>query len=635
MGDRSGGREVKGASLKKSKKNPGSTISKAKKAPKSAGEGATNSAPAPPPSDLSGPFFDCGCAIISRQFDRDRDRVLARSKEAGLSAVVQWFSDVEKQQQMLDLSKANSGFLYLVAGVHPDNVDRTNKKSHDSWLEKVEEIGKRGECVGILTGLNLVRETGTHFAQESLLASACKLADKLQLPLVLHVASDGASLERALEVLRGEGWTKDASELLPEATSRRFMIHDAVSACAGDAQRLQLAVRAGATCMVSAAGLADGDAAARDKGLACIAAIPLDQMVIGSDSPWHTPQNLEDAYLRTLRNEPSNLPATLAALAEALQGVPRDELIAGLKLNAMQFFGLEALSSEQLANADAAAALGAAADGGNKADGGGKMPAYPSSSSSSASTSTSSSSPTSSSCFSCQRCRLKLFSPTDVTVHGLDAARSSVFKVGAEVGLCTASIFVAASDPNELATRTGLQIRGGNVECSECGSKLGRFSLAEAICSCGAAVPGPTAKITAVKVDYVDADADAETLALRSIKEAEEREMEGDLDTPLVEGGKKKKKKAAKMKSENKGNFSSFRNKSFIPGMSRRGKKSEEEEKEEEEEEEGAGEDDDEEEEEEEEEKKALHLKVGRKQKQKHFVPESDSSSDEDGDTST
>lgn len=156
MGDRSGSREPKGASLKKSKKNPGASAAKAKKLSlKALGINTGPVASLPPPSPIfsNNQFFDCGVAILSRQFDRDRDRVIQRAQTEGQClGVLNWFSDIEKQTAIADFCKSHTGFCYYAAGVHPDNIDRTNKKSHDEWMEKVEELGKRSECVAILTG---------------------------------------------------------------------------------------------------------------------------------------------------------------------------------------------------------------------------------------------------------------------------------------------------------------------------------------------------------------------------------------------------------------------------------------------------------------------------------------------------
>ena len=91
--------------------------------------GPIESLPPPVPS-LAGLHFDCGAALLSRQFDRDRDRVLERSRSEGsLEALALWFSDVEKQQSLVDICKQNSGFCYCFVGVHPDNVQNTKKAS--------------------------------------------------------------------------------------------------------------------------------------------------------------------------------------------------------------------------------------------------------------------------------------------------------------------------------------------------------------------------------------------------------------------------------------------------------------------------------------------------------------------------
>lgn len=108
MGDRGGGRERKGGSLKTSSKNPGCTVAKAKTEKKKIDDVSPSSCPCPALSS-DGPYFDCGAALLSRQFERDRDRVLERSKNEGCAAIVQWFADVEKQTVLADLSRDFSG----------------------------------------------------------------------------------------------------------------------------------------------------------------------------------------------------------------------------------------------------------------------------------------------------------------------------------------------------------------------------------------------------------------------------------------------------------------------------------------------------------------------------------------------
>ena len=337
MGDRSGGREVKGASLKKSKKNPGGVNARGKKAEKIY-SGPAESAVTP----LPGPqlYFDCGAALLSRQFERDRDRVLERARTDGdVAAIIVWFSDVEKQHLLSEVCKDNSGLCYNVVGVHPDNIDKTNKRSHETWMLKIEEIARKPECVGILSGYNLGRDVATHFAQESLLRTSCALTEKLQLSLVLHIA-DGESLLKAIDILKGEGWTRDSAVASENIGNRMVILHDVVTACGGDSLKLKSAIQAGFFCAVSAAGITDIDKDVQATARKCVASIPIGQLLVCSDSPWKTPQNLPDAYLRTLRNEPSNIPSIVAALSEAI-GSDLKELGDILRVNSLRAFGMD------------------------------------------------------------------------------------------------------------------------------------------------------------------------------------------------------------------------------------------------------------------------------------------------------
>ena len=368
MPDRGGGREPKNASLRTSKKNPGANTKSTSVTKVAECKGTVTSARPPIPG--LGSHFDCGVALLSRLFDRDRPRMLQRARaEAEVAAIVCWSSDVAKQQELADLCKEDPSMCYFATGVHSDNVDKTNKKMHESWLTKTEELALLPECVAVLASLNLNREIATHFAQKSLLESAAALCDKLRLPMVLHLAGDEA-LEQALGVLRGLGWLDGGGEG-SEGDTRRVLLHDALVALNGQVGRIHEATAAGMVLGVSAAslvhveGATDEAAAAVDAMRSSAAAVPLEQLVICSSSPWATPQNLPDAYLRTMRNEPSNIPHVSAALAHA-RGIDgpeaRSQFSATLKQNGLRFFGLDEATLGR-ADAQAPAEVEAAPEG--------------------------------------------------------------------------------------------------------------------------------------------------------------------------------------------------------------------------------------------------------------------------------
>lgn len=527
MGDRSGGREAKGSSLKKSKSNPGSAAALKLKA-----KSATATR-----QSLAGLFegarlIDTAAALASRLFDHDRDRSIKRAVEEGV-ATVAWTNDMEKLASLADLCRDNSGVVYFACGVHPDNVDRANKKVSDAWIDRVSELACRGECVSILSGLSLARDVSTHFAQETLLRSCAALALKFHVPLTLHLTP--CAVERAVEILRAEGVL---------AGDVRVLAHDAVTAVAGDSSKLQLLLDAGLYASVSAAGLLDSEETSRERVLACIRCIPPNRLLLCSDSPWRTPQNITDTYLRTLRNEPSNLPFVVSAVAEVL-GVEAAQLTDSLRVNGESLYGLGAAlpapaAPLPLANTDLVLPL--AQD-------------TPSTAAAAAAT-----------VYRCRKCRALLFPHSAVVVHEAISGSHAVARKGREEGLCSSNLFLHG------AQSVGLMTNRDVVECDECGAKVGRAFETDGSCACGATVQGPILRINAAKVDAafaIESDEQLAELGRQSQTELELSRLKLDCAEGTGEEGKRRVKRSKIVKERGAGNFSSYRNKSFIPNASR------------------------------------------------------------------
>lgn len=393
----------------------------------------------------------------------------------------------------------------------------------------------------LMLGLNLSREMATHFSQESLLKASAALAAKLLLPVVLHIA-DSSSLDRALELLTEEDSTV------------HILVHDVVTATSADIRYCSadhtLLNNQQIHYIITAAGITDADETMRLRASALISALPLDRLLVASDSPWRTPQNLSDPYLRTLRNEPSNLPAIVEAIA-SIRGMPVDQMAALLRANSQRVFGLDHDHEEEDGPAEAAEAA-------EEEEVVGKLAAVAISEPSAEVVKAAPRRALTS--YSCAKCRAVLFTSDDVISHTYTAAKKAVFKVGEE-GMCASFVFVQAHHP-------ALSIISGAAACESCGCKLGKHSEGEALCSCGKAVPGPVCKLLSSKLDCSDVSTEdsPEQLAERARLEILHRGEEVDES----QGAEKRKiKKGKKHKSENKGNFSSFRNKSFVPNASK------------------------------------------------------------------
>ncbi|KAJ1452554.1 TatD related DNase-domain-containing protein [Pelagophyceae sp. CCMP2097] len=564
MGDRGGGREAKKGSLKTSKKNPGAPAGRTKLEAQESGPAVSAKAPAPG----AGAHVDCGAALLSRLFERDRGRVVQRAREGSVSAVVCWSSDVTKQQAVADVCRENAGLVYFLVGVHPDNVRKGG--ADKAGVRLAEDLAQKAECVGVLSGLHLQREQSTHYAQKQGLKDAARLSEMLALPLVLHLGGDDASFDEAVEVVREAG--------LPNGNSA-VIIHDALSGLRADVDLVRRALDEGWLMSVSAAGIttaegaaagstsaeSGGGAAALAAARACVAAIPLHQILVCSDAPWHTPQNLEDDYMRAQRNEPSTLPFVVRAVADArgLASAELKTLEAALKRNALVAFGLadEKVASrtknadEKVTDGDVVVSVGDAAaaasdpahplavcDRGLEADGvqtsGGEtheegpcnLADAPSNLDTLASLTVGAGAPH----YACHKCRAFLFEKTAVLGHAADAART-IFEGGGE-SLCDAVLFLRHAG---AGADGAIVVKGATAECGECSAKLGRFVAGAAPCTCGADVAGPAVRIISSKVDFVSGP--TALLALVERARAEAAALDEDYDGRGKKGPKKKK----------------------------------------------------------------------------------------------
>jgi len=615
-----GGREAKKGSLRKSKVNAADAAKKAQAKPR---DERPETSPAPPPlaqlpSSRAGPLADAFVNLISRQFDRDREAVLRRARESSVAFCVVASADADKQSDVLALCREFTGTLYCCVGALPDNIKRTcNDKQLAAWMAAVGEIALSPECVAVQTGLDLGREPATHHTQERLFGMHAELAKRVGLSLIVH-AAPGLSLERCTQMLA------QMAEPPP------FALLNAALHCAaeGESEALDGWRAAGGWLVVSGALLSEPDAPGAAAALARLGAFARqpDALLLATGAPQHTPQTLEDAYLRTMRNEPSNAPQILADLAAAAGEASPAPLAQALWRNSLQFFALaapaadadaapaaapasvpaspppqqpaaaepasraaapEPLSSSSSddeenegasaappvrrsnASAFAQLALDEGGDGGSSSDA--SSDADDEAVAARRRAATLPQAQAAEARWACRRCRARLFAPRAVTWHCIGGDRAA-FAAAADDNSCLASVFVACADARGLA-ELGLAAAigtddGGDalkLACARCGTKLGRFAASAAQpCSCGALVPGPAAKLTAARLDFVDAHAAGDALRLRGELDAAAAGAEHEAQAAQAAAEAKRRREAQqkpKQAKQSGGNFSNYRNK--------------------------------------------------------------------------
>ena len=243
--------------------------------------------------------------------------MLARAQGARVDAVIAFVTDADRLDELAALVRSWPGFLYLAAGVHCDNVKRAHDKLFASKAAQLRALAATPECVAIFAGLDGARDVAATFAQEKLLKEQLTLAADMHLPVLLDVR--GGAAERTAEI-----WAEHAAAraaVVPADGIPTYVPKAAVLAFDGGVEDLDAYLAAGLHIALDGA-LCDpmSDEGARLRAL--VPRIPLERLLLASNSPLRTPQNIADHVIKSTRNEPSNLPAVVPALAAAAAAAP-------------------------------------------------------------------------------------------------------------------------------------------------------------------------------------------------------------------------------------------------------------------------------------------------------------------------
>src|SRR5688572_19404938 len=124
-------------------------------------------------------LIDIGANLTHDSFDHDRDAVLQRARDAGVSQLVVTGASREHSPKALALAQAHPGLLFATAGVHPHHASEYTAEC-DAELRALHahpEVVAVGEC-----GLDYFRDFSPRPAQ--------RRAFELQLQISVDVAAN-------------------------------------------------------------------------------------------------------------------------------------------------------------------------------------------------------------------------------------------------------------------------------------------------------------------------------------------------------------------------------------------------------------------------------------------------------------
>ena len=249
-------------------------------------------------------FFDTHAHYDNGAFNADRDEVLQGLAAKGVDLVVCPGSDLESSRTCVELA-GRYPFLYAAVGVHPHEAEKVPA----NWLEELEALAGQPKVVAIgEVGLDYYYDHSPRPVQQEAFRAQLALADRLDLPVIVH---DREAHRDCLEIVR-------------EFPGVRGVYH----CYSGGVEDAKTLVSLG--WMLSFTGSITFKNA--KKALEVIDRLPMDRMMIETDSPYLTPEPW-----RGQRCD-STMIARSAETVAQLRGLTRDEVEHITLENGKRFF---------------------------------------------------------------------------------------------------------------------------------------------------------------------------------------------------------------------------------------------------------------------------------------------------------
>ncbi len=252
-------------------------------------------------------LIDTHAHLDMDDFDHDREAVIDRAIEGGVSRIITIGIDQESSQKAVALAESYS-FIYASVGFHPHDADAFDAEAMDALvrLSSYDKVVAWGEI-----GLDFFRLRSSKEKQMTVFRRQLEMAHELNLPVIIH---DRDAHEAVLEILSSFG-----------RGNNRGVIH----CYSGDQDLAEAFINLGY--YISIPGTVTFKKADNIKSVA--ADIPLDRLLLETDAPFLSP-----VPKRGKRNEPLYVTHTAQAIAR-LKKMPLADLARMTTENAMNLFG--------------------------------------------------------------------------------------------------------------------------------------------------------------------------------------------------------------------------------------------------------------------------------------------------------
>ncbi|MGB5872828.1 MAG: TatD family hydrolase [Bacteroidota bacterium] len=267
-------------------------------------------------------FVDSHAHLTSRDFETDRDDVIARALEAGVRSILNPSINLEDSKRAVELAERHPA-VYACVGVHPHEAGKAGDVS------EIEELSKHPKVVAIgEIGLDFHYDYSPRDVQARVFKDQLEIARRRGLPVVIHTResiSETVAIVQEMVAANPE-WMGQKARPEDRYPPPRGVFH----CFPGDVDQAWTVIRLGF--YVSFPGILTFKNPGRAREVA--GSISLEHFLIETDSPYMAP-----VPHRGKRNEPAHVGLIAAKLAE-LQRLSVPDVARATSYAAHRLFGI-------------------------------------------------------------------------------------------------------------------------------------------------------------------------------------------------------------------------------------------------------------------------------------------------------
>ena len=242
-------------------------------------------------------FFDSHMHIDDEQFDKDREEVIKKIYNSGVTKAIDLGCDIESSYKVLNIAN-NTNFIYAAVGLHPENIPQSEDELWKT-VSKIKELANQNKKVVAIgeIGLDFYWRKDNKHLQKLAFEAQIDLANELKLPISIH--------------------TRDAIDDMIEIIRKKEIENSGVLHCCPFNTELVkhgldngLYIGFGGTCTFKNSKNAQK----------ILEMVPVDRILIETDSPYLAPEPV-----RGTRNDSSNLVYIVNKIAE-LKNMSAEEI---------------------------------------------------------------------------------------------------------------------------------------------------------------------------------------------------------------------------------------------------------------------------------------------------------------------